>query len=62
MFLYRSVQDLVDEARSIAAGVHPHKSKRKHKKPELVVDEKPLVRTVDEIISSLKVKQQHGDM
>ena len=63
---YRSAQELVEEARNIAAGLstqHRSKnSKKQQKKTEQLQEKKPPVRTVDEIISSLKTKTEDGEL
>lgn len=59
------MQELVEEAESIAAGVYPkqskHKSSKRVKKSEAVQPEK-VVRNVDEIIASLKTQTTKGEV
>lgn len=59
------MQELVEEAENIAAGVYPKTSKSKTskrvKKSEAVQPEKT-VRNVDEIIASLKTQNTHGEV
>lgn len=60
--LIRSVQDLVEEARNIAAGIptkHRHGKRQKKSAPTNQAD---AIRSVDDIIASLKHKTEHGEV